>query len=230
MNATNLKVRCLASTRIFESTCQERESKEEIKDETHGQQTSEEFGITDLSIKGGHDEQSASNTEADSDSTADHGSDVSSDESEDESSENLNDESSDDTDDQIDHGSDDNPSKESHNGKSPRTTSENHTSCIHEAQLSPDGTCIFTSDFNRSFSVYPISPAIQTSTNTLPNSPPQIPSGPSPPTRSSTSTTPPAHTCSSADATGTSRYTTRSGTYPHPILPPPPHPSTSPPP
>lgn len=32
-----------------------------------------------------------------------------------------------------------------------------HTSCIQEAQLSPDGTCIFTSDYNRTFSVYPIS-------------------------------------------------------------------------
>jgi hypothetical protein len=171
MNATNLKVRCLASTRIFESTCQEQESKEEIKDETHGQQTSEEFGINDLSIKGGHDVQSASNTEADSDSTADHCSDASSDESEDEPCEDLNDESSDDTDDQMGNDSGDNLSKQSSNGKSPRTTSENHTSCIHEAQLSPDGTCIFTSDFNRSFSVYPISPAIQTSTNTLPLAP-----------------------------------------------------------
>lgn len=32
-----------------------------------------------------------------------------------------------------------------------------HTSCIQEAQLSPDGSCIFTSDYNRVFSVYPIS-------------------------------------------------------------------------
>lgn len=32
----------------------------------------------------------------------------------------------------------------------------NHTSCIQEAQLSPDGTCVFTSDFDRSFSMYPI--------------------------------------------------------------------------
>ncbi|KAF3035720.1 hypothetical protein E8E11_000910 [Didymella keratinophila] len=31
------------------------------------------------------------------------------------------------------------------------------TSCIQEAQLSPDGTCIFTSDYDRTFSVYPIS-------------------------------------------------------------------------
>jgi hypothetical protein len=38
------------------------------------------------------------------------------------------------------------------------TTSSHYTSCIHDAQLSPDGTCIFTSDYNRSFSVYPLSP------------------------------------------------------------------------
>ncbi|KAJ4991326.1 WD repeat domain-containing protein [Stagonosporopsis vannaccii] len=34
------------------------------------------------------------------------------------------------------------------------------TSCLQEAQLSPDGTCIFTSDYSRTFSVYPISPDI----------------------------------------------------------------------
>ncbi|KAH3918542.1 hypothetical protein HBH56_037990 [Parastagonospora nodorum] len=33
---------------------------------------------------------------------------------------------------------------------------DSRTCCIQEAQLSPDGTCIFTSDFTRSFSVYPI--------------------------------------------------------------------------
>ncbi|USP74165.1 Guanine nucleotide-binding protein negative regulator 1 [Curvularia clavata] len=32
-----------------------------------------------------------------------------------------------------------------------------HTSCVQEAQLSPDGTCIFISDYDRTFSVYPIS-------------------------------------------------------------------------
>ncbi|KAH8731029.1 hypothetical protein GQ44DRAFT_605345 [Phaeosphaeriaceae sp. PMI808] len=39
----------------------------------------------------------------------------------------------------------------------------NYTSCIQEAQLSPDGSCIFTSDYNRSFSVYAVDPNIQTS-------------------------------------------------------------------
>jgi hypothetical protein len=31
-----------------------------------------------------------------------------------------------------------------------------HTSCVQDAQLSPDGSCIFTSDYSRSFSVYPV--------------------------------------------------------------------------
>lgn len=33
---------------------------------------------------------------------------------------------------------------------------EPYVSCIQEAQLSPDGTCIFTSSYNRTFNVYPI--------------------------------------------------------------------------
>lgn len=32
----------------------------------------------------------------------------------------------------------------------------NHTRCIEETQLSPDGTCIFTRDHDRRFSVYPL--------------------------------------------------------------------------
>ncbi|KAF2632072.1 WD40 repeat-like protein, partial [Macroventuria anomochaeta] len=39
---------------------------------------------------------------------------------------------------------------------------------IQEAQLSPDGTCIFTSDYNRAFSVYPIGTDILESTATQP--------------------------------------------------------------
>lgn len=47
---------------------------------------------------------------------------------------------------------------------SQRTT----TSCVQEAQLSPDGTCIFTSDYDRAFSVYPISTDVLESTTTQP--------------------------------------------------------------
>ncbi|KAF2131517.1 WD40 repeat-like protein [Dothidotthia symphoricarpi CBS 119687] len=41
-----------------------------------------------------------------------------------------------------------------------------YTSCIQEAQLSPDGTCVFTSDYNRTFSVYPIDTDILSETGT----------------------------------------------------------------
>ncbi|KAF1944541.1 WD40 repeat-like protein [Clathrospora elynae] len=41
-----------------------------------------------------------------------------------------------------------------------------HISCIQEAQLSPDGTCIFTADFARTFSVYPIDNGILSETGT----------------------------------------------------------------
>jgi WD40 repeat protein len=41
-------------------------------------------------------------------------------------------------------------------------------SCIQEAQLSPDGTCIFTSDYDRAFSVYPIATDVLDSTATRP--------------------------------------------------------------
>jgi telomerase Cajal body protein 1 len=39
---------------------------------------------------------------------------------------------------------------------SPQYLQEQHTSCIHEAQISPDGSCVFTSDYSRTFLVYPI--------------------------------------------------------------------------
>ncbi|UPX10905.1 uncharacterized protein EKO05_0001540 [Ascochyta rabiei] len=45
------------------------------------------------------------------------------------------------------------------------------TSCIQEAQLSPDGTCVFTSGYDRAFSVYPISADILDSTATRPLKP-----------------------------------------------------------
>lgn len=42
--------------------------------------------------------------------------------------------------------------------------SGSYISCIQEAQLSPDGTCIFTSDYGRAFSVYPIGADVLVST------------------------------------------------------------------
>jgi WD40 repeat protein len=52
--------------------------------------------------------------------------------------------------------SDDSSTTSSH-----KLESNKYTSCIQEAQLSPDGTCIFTSDSSRTFSVYPIDTSLQ---------------------------------------------------------------------
>jgi WD40 repeat protein len=157
MNAPNLKVRCLASTRIFESACQEQEQeqKKEAKDEVYNQETSEELGIDHLSIKEGHDGQIAADAEVDSDSTSNA--------------------SSDDTDDEANNGSNnesnyDSSGQSSAAGSSSKSNKK-HTSCIQEAQLSPDGTCIFTSDFNRTFSVYPIDTNFQPGTEIRPLKP-----------------------------------------------------------
>ncbi|KAF2856256.1 hypothetical protein T440DRAFT_463595 [Plenodomus tracheiphilus IPT5] len=35
---------------------------------------------------------------------------------------------------------------------------EQHVSCMQDTQLSPDGTCFFTSDYSRTFNVYPVDP------------------------------------------------------------------------
>lgn len=56
----------------------------------------------------------------------------------------------------------DSPSPSSLSSSTPSATSDSlpnlrHTSCVQEAQLSPDGSCIFTSDYDRTFSVYPVS-------------------------------------------------------------------------
>jgi hypothetical protein len=123
MNGTSLKVRCLASTRISESTCQEQESKEEVKGEVHDQEASEEFGIEHLPIRGGRNLQHVSNTEAQSDSTVDHCSDASSEESEDDSDDDLNEKSSDDSADSCSNASDDETSHDSGKKHSHATSS-----------------------------------------------------------------------------------------------------------
>ncbi|KAF1828639.1 hypothetical protein BDW02DRAFT_574706 [Decorospora gaudefroyi] len=43
---------------------------------------------------------------------------------------------------------------------------QHNISCVYEAQLSPDGTCVFTTDFARQFSVYPIDRGILSNTTT----------------------------------------------------------------
>jgi hypothetical protein len=44
-------------------------------------------------------------------------------------------------------------------------------SCIQESQLSPDGSCIFTSSWDRTFSVYPLDSSILSETSTRPLAP-----------------------------------------------------------
>jgi WD40 repeat protein len=55
-----------------------------------------------------------------------------------------------------------------------------HTSCIQEAQLSPDGTCILTSDHSRTFSVYPIDTNILTGSAARPLRPYALFASPNP--------------------------------------------------
>ncbi|KAH7130572.1 WD40-repeat-containing domain protein [Dendryphion nanum] len=45
-------------------------------------------------------------------------------------------------------------------GKDTEDTPKYSVSCVHDMQLSPDGTCIFTTDYDRSLSVYVIHPDI----------------------------------------------------------------------
>lgn len=59
-------------------------------------------------------------------------------------------------------------SSEASSKSSPSGRPAEWTSCIQEAQLSPDGTCIFTSDYDRAFSVYPINTDVLESTTTQP--------------------------------------------------------------
>jgi len=44
-------------------------------------------------------------------------------------------------------------------------------SCIYQAQLSPDATCVFTTDYSRTFSVYPVSPSLWESQDPQPLKP-----------------------------------------------------------
>lgn len=43
---------------------------------------------------------------------------------------------------------------------------QKHTSSIQDAQLSPDGSCIFTSDYDRTFSVYPLDASVASGAGT----------------------------------------------------------------
>lgn len=132
MKEPGLKVRCLASTRISEHGRQELEVRE----------------------RGDGVDVNADDVKEDEISSKHSGSPPRSDEEVEleESHNDINQESS-----STDSASDtDITGDEASSTKSTPSPEVQDTSCIQEAQLSQDGTCIFTSDYSRSFSVYPI--------------------------------------------------------------------------
>lgn len=152
MSATGLTVRCLASTRVAEARQETYPNGQHHGDSVDNDVVEENKNAKILS---------GSNDGAESSAPSHH-----------------------ETLDQVDHergatpastssdSSDEDDSESDSSGarsNSSQTASlRNSTSCIQEAQLSPDGTCIFTSDYNRAFSVYPISTDILEPTATQP--------------------------------------------------------------
>ena len=131
MSEFEMRVRCLASTRVRDERREDGE-----RDGTVGE-------------KGGGKEEEAYG----------HGTD-------DGMSKTVNPDGDGDTD-----GSSDSDSDSDTSSTTTSTSITHYTSCIHDAQLSPDGTCIFTSDYNRSFSVYPLSPDLFAAPSTQPLQP-----------------------------------------------------------
>ncbi|KAI4938709.1 hypothetical protein J4E86_011249 [Alternaria arbusti] len=145
MSASAMKVRCLASTRISRCDAQEKE-REEGRDEDRGRAESNEVGEAERMMASSdhvpqhtEDEPEGKNNKDASDGQSSRRSSLSSSKSESESEDGSESISS-------DHELDAKP----------------YTSCIQEAQLSPDGSCVFTSDYSRQFSAYPISNEILT--------------------------------------------------------------------
>jgi len=160
MSGSGLQVRCLSSTRVSKRTWQDQQPKETDEHDTqsnsnkanegsyaqtNGQSQDLENGFT---LKSKEKDSEDDPTTSKSPSRSPSGSDVGT-ESDDESDST----SSCNTDDQC-------------TSKSTSEPNKRHISCVQEAQLSPDGTCIFTSDYNRSFSVYAIDVESHEETNT----------------------------------------------------------------
>jgi hypothetical protein len=151
MSGSSLKVRCLASTRISEQAWLAQKSKEEVesKDELstqdhkkgysfEGNQDSVELVDRTLVNRGQDEAEEEDHVPSKPVSESSSGSESDPESTSDDSSTMSS---------GGDHGAD-------------------YTSCVQEAQLSPDGSCVLTSDFNRSFSVYPIDTTIQAETGT----------------------------------------------------------------
>ncbi|KAI8936226.1 hypothetical protein NX059_006652 [Plenodomus lindquistii] len=66
---------------------------------------------------------------------------------------------------------DETSSSEASSDRQDMPTNEQRLSCIQEAQMSPDGSCVFTSDYSRTFNVYPIDSSIPTDAKPRPLSP-----------------------------------------------------------
>jgi len=155
MSASAMNVRCLASTRISRCDAQEKE-REEVRDEDRSRAELNEVG------EGG--KVMASRDEAPQQFMEDEPEDKSSKDASDGQSSPRTSLSSSESELESEDGSD--------SGSSDRLfDAKPYTSCIQEAQLSPDGSCVFTSDYSRQFSVYPISNDILTQTSPQPLTP-----------------------------------------------------------
>jgi hypothetical protein len=150
MSASGLTVRCLASTRVIESR-QETDRNGENEEELRNESTLEEQGKNEVSSSDKTGGDHIGDTRAGDDDDDD-----------------LHDERA--LTPVSSNSQSDSDSESASSGYSTQSMIEDdtsaYTSCIQEAQLSPDGTCIFTSDYNRAFSVYPINTDILSSTST----------------------------------------------------------------
>ncbi|KAI4660403.1 uncharacterized protein J4E78_005106 [Alternaria triticimaculans] len=154
MSASAMSVRCLASTRI--PICDAQDGQKEARDEDRDRAQSNELGEAERVITSSGEAQHQSMEDEPEDKNNNHPSDRQSSPRSSLLSSELESESED--------GSESNRSDHEFDTKP-------YTSCIQEAQLSPDGTCVFTSDYSRQFSVYPISNDILTQTNAQPLTP-----------------------------------------------------------
>jgi hypothetical protein len=145
MSEAGLQVRCLASTRVTEHTWQEQEARRENENDFRADtESSVKEDLTSgaglnlealrLSVEGSNQMEAKVHHQPRSKPTSSSDSDSESD------AEFISNESS------------CTLLAEQHD--------KHHTSCIQEAQISPDGTCIFTSDFDHSFSVYAIDASV----------------------------------------------------------------------
>lgn len=150
MSSSGLKARCLASTKIAELEWEEKNDEGINEDQNGGRDGVDDVEREKEDVKGDGDSQGPDEETPPAEDNND-----------------------------IYQGGSSSPASTSSSGietddSSDRTRLEDrslahhvhHTSCIQEAQLSLDGTCIFSSDYSRTFSVYPIDTDILSETGT----------------------------------------------------------------